>query len=345
MISNQEKRCEVADLLQAMVILEACPPSIEDRDEAYDILRHSFPRDNTFHIISVPDIQDTGEFRRHRARVPNSEFASWLLGLTDKPVILYKVAASCTRPELEAWLEGVADMGCRDIILVGPDSSRKTHREETLDVGEAARIAAGRHFRCGGIIIPTRRRQFVARPASVDEADRVEAKVKEFGLNFFTTQILYESEWMCCLLLDLVRRLTPREIPKIFLTFSPFVCPADLNFAQKALGVFIPDDVEEMLLGARSMREASISYLLLIWERISVFANEIGFPAERLGVNVEYIDSRNPQNVSAAFELIEKFGHMLVENPSELKALSLPDGEKNADSDEQPGFSPHRSAP
>ena len=81
-----------------------------------------------------------------------------------------------------------------------------------------------------------------------------------------------------------------------------------------------------------------------VWERISVFANEIGFPAGRLGVNVEYLDSRSPQNVSAAFELIEKFGHMLIENP-ESNALSLPDGGKNADSDEQPGFSPHRSAP
>ena len=92
------------------------------------------------------------------------------------------------------------------------------------------------------------------------------------------------------------------------------------------------------------MREASISYLPQVWKHISVFANEIGFPAERLGVNVEYIDSRNPQNVRAAFELIEKFGHILVENPK-LNAFPLPEGGKDADSDEQPGFSPHRSAP
>jgi hypothetical protein len=74
------------------------------------------------------------------------------------------------------------------------------------------------------------------------------------------------------------------------------------------LGVYVPGDVERMLRGGRSMREASISSLMGVWERISTFAAEIGFPKERLGVNVEYMDSRNPRNVDAAFELAEEFG-------------------------------------
>jgi len=116
---------------------------------------------------------------------------------------------------------------------------------------------------------------------------------------------------MCCLLLDLARRLDEEELPKIFLTLSPFVCPEDIVFAKKILGVYIPADVERMLRGARSMREASISLLLSVWERITGFAREIGYPAERLGVNVEYIDSRNPRGVDAAFELAEEFGRLL----------------------------------
>lgn len=311
MANVEEEEIQAVEHRMGRVILEACPPSLEDRDKAYAILRHSFSCYNTFHTVSVPDIQDAGEFGRKRARVPNDEFASWLTDLTGKPVILYKVTATCTRTDLEDWLDGVAAMGGRDIILVGPDSSVKEYKEGALTVGEAARLAGKKQFRCGGIIIPTRRRQFIARPAGIDEADRVETKVKEFGLGFFTTQIIYESEWMCCLLLDLMRRLPPAEIPHIFLTFSPFVCPEDLNFARKFLGVFIPSDVEHMLLGARSMREASISYLLRIWERISSFAREIGFPEEKLGVNAEYIDSRNPRNVDAAFELAEEFGRLL----------------------------------
>jgi hypothetical protein len=195
-------------------------------------------------------------------------------------------------------------------------------------VGEAARIARQREFRCGGIIIPTRRRQFVPRPANVDEADRIETKVREFGFTFFSTQIIYESEWMCCLLLDLVRRLRPEEIPKIFLTFSPLVNTRDINFAKNFLGIFLPTDVERMLRGARSMREASISCLLGVWERIITFAATIDFPPERLGVNAEYIDSRNPHNVDAAFELAEEFGRMLKISEPEKTAFATESAEK-----------------
>ena len=136
-------------------------------------------------------------------------------------------------------------------------------------------------------------------------------KIRDHGLRFFTTQILYEGEWMSCLLLDLVRQMNHDELPQIFLTFSPFVTPEDLQFSRKTLGVYVPADVRRMLRGSRSMREASIAHSLLLWERISSFANEIGFPKDRLGVNVEYLDSRNPRNVDAAFELAEEFGRVL----------------------------------
>ncbi len=294
----------------ARVLLEACPPSRRDRERAYALLRQSFACYNAFHAVSVPDIQDNGEFGRERERVPNDEFARWLQDVTDKTIGLYKVCSTCTRPQFERWLDRVQELGCRDVFLVGPDSSRKDYRGR-LDVAAAAQLVHGRGLRAGGIIIPTRRTQFVPRPASLDETARIQRKVRESGLTFFSTQILYEGEWMSCLLLDLARGMEPRELPKIFLTFSPFVCPEDLNFAKKVLGVYIPPDVDRMLRGARSMREAAISTLLLVWERISTFAGEIGYPRDKLGVNVEYLDSRNPRNVDAAFELAEEFGRLL----------------------------------
>jgi 5,10-methylenetetrahydrofolate reductase len=295
------------------VLLEACPPALTDQAKAYAVLRQSFSCYNSFHAVSVPDLQDESEFGRRRERVPNEEFAAWLKDLTRKRLSLYKVCVSSTRQEFESWLEYAAGLECRDIFLVGGDSSSKRYKKGALRIGSAARIAADKGFRCGGIIIPTRRTQFAPRPASVDETDRMLAKVREHGLQFFTTQILYEGEWMSCLLLDLVQNLTSKELPRIFLTFSPFVCAEDIGFAKKNLGVYIPPDVDRMLRGARSMREASISTLIHLWERISTFAAEIGFPADKLGVNVEYLDSRNPRNVDAAFELAEEFGRLLRE--------------------------------
>ncbi len=297
-------------LARARVVLEACPPSIGDRDKAYAVLKQSFSCYNSFHAVSIPDLQDTSEFNRARERVSNDEFAAWLGQLTEKPLSLYKVCVTSTESEFRRWLKEAGALGCADIFLVGADHSSKTPKPGTLQIGEAAEVAQTEGFRCGGIIIPTRRKQFAPRPASLDETERLIAKVREHGFRFFTTQILYEGEWMSCLLLDLVRSMKSEELPQIFLTLSPFVCAEDLTFARKTLGVYVPRDVSRMLRGARSMREASISHSLLLWERIFGFASEIGYPREKLGVNVEYLDSRNPRNVDAAFELAEEFGRL-----------------------------------
>jgi 5,10-methylenetetrahydrofolate reductase len=298
-------------LASAKVILEACPPSTGDKDKAFAVLRQSFSCYNSFHAVSVPDLQDSGEFSRARERVSNDDFAAWLKELTDKPISLYKVCVGMKREEFEGWLDHADGLGCHDIFLVGPDSSQKQFPGDVLQIDSAAAVAKQRGFRCGGIIIPTRRIQFGPRPASLDETERLIAKIRNVGLSFFTTQILCEGEWMSCLLLDLVRAMEKDELPQIFLTFSPFVCAEDLTFARKTLGVYVPGDVSRMLRGARSMREASISFLLLVWERLATFAMEIGYPKEKIGVNVEYLDSRNPRNVDAAFELAEEFGRVL----------------------------------
>jgi len=302
---------KTSHLATARVLLEACPPAESDREKAYAVLKQGFTCYNSFHAVSIPDLQDAGEFQRVRQRVSNDEFAAYLGQLTEKPLSLYKVCASCTESEFRTWLDQAEALGCGDIFLVGPDSGNKDIPSDRMGVPEAAKVARERGFRCGGIIIPTRRSQFAPRPASIDETDRLLTKVREHGLRFFTTQILYEGEWMSCLLLDLVRQMTLEELPQIFLTFSPFVCVEDLTFSRKTLGVYIPTDVGRQLRGARSMREASISHSLLLWERISAFAGEIGYPQDRLGVNVEYLDSRNPRNVDAAFELAEEFGRVL----------------------------------
>lgn len=296
-------------LAGARVLLEACPPALADRDKAYAVLQQSFACYNSFHAVGVPDLQDSGEFGRERTRVPNEEFAAWLSQLTGRRLSLYKVCVTCDAAGFESWLREAAALGCRDVFLVGGDSSEKDYGDG-LDVGTAASIARAAGFHCGGIIIPTRRRQFASRPASVDESERLVSKVRDHGLEFFTTQILYEGEWMSCLLLDLVRSMSPDELPSIYLTFSPFVTPEDIAFAKNTLGVFVPRDVERALRGARSMREASISTLIDVWERIANFAAQIGYPAGKVGVNVEYLDSRNPRNVDAAFELAEEFGRL-----------------------------------
>ena len=100
-----------SSLLEASVILEACPPMLDDRDKAYAVLRQSFSCYNSFHAVSVPDLQDEGEFRRKRERVPNNEFAGWLHDLTAKSLSLYKVSVTCTAGEFDDWLDHAEELG------------------------------------------------------------------------------------------------------------------------------------------------------------------------------------------------------------------------------------------
>ncbi len=298
-------------LASARVLLEACPPLEKHKDKAYAILEQNLRAYTRYDAISIPDIQDTAEFGRSATRVPSLAFAAWIRERVDKPINLYKVSVADTAPGIEDWLRQAGALGCRDVFIVGGDSSSRQLAEDRVSVGQATKIAHRLGFHCGGIIIPTRRREFASRPASLDELARIQDKLHTWRMGFFSTQLLYEAEWMACLLLDLSRALAPEDFPKIFLTFSPFVCEEDLNFAIRALGVYVPGDVERMLRGARNMSEAAIGQLMLVWERLTTFAAEIGVPADRLGVNVEYLNSRNPRNVRVAFELAEEFGRLL----------------------------------
>ncbi len=295
----------------ARVVLEACPPMVQHQDKAYAILEHCLRAYTRFDVLSAPDIQDDAEFGRERQRVSNLDFARWMRQRADKPICLYKVAVASDRPGFESWLDEAAELGCQDVFVVGGDTSGKDYGPDALTIGSANKVAHRKGFHTGGIIIPTRRREFAGRPARLDEIARIQDKIHTWQMGFYSTQLLYEAEWMSCLLLDMCRALEPEDFPKLFFTFSPFVCADDLSFAKKYLGVYVPADVERMLTGARNMGEASVGHLMLVWERLKTFASEIGIPEDRLAVNVEYINTRDPRNVRAAFELAEEFGRIL----------------------------------
>ena len=135
-------------------------------------------------IFMEPEVDGPGTFAAYAAEFPGcavfsdsdeaaaaampgrvAAFGAWLRARSDKPLNLYKVSVACTQPELEAWLGEAAGLGCRDVFMVGGDSSQKPLALEHLSVGQATKIAHRLGFHCGGIVIPTRRREFVSRPA------------------------------------------------------------------------------------------------------------------------------------------------------------------------------------
>ena len=129
-MNKENDQCH--SLARARVVLEACPPSVGDRAKAYAVLKQSFSCYNSFHAVSIPDLQDTSEFNRARERVPNDEFAAWLGKLTEKPLSLYKVCVSSTEKEFQNWLDEAHVLGCGDIFLVGADRSGKSAKPGAL---------------------------------------------------------------------------------------------------------------------------------------------------------------------------------------------------------------------
>ena len=149
--ARPEAKSKTSPLRSARVVLEACPPAIGDQEKAYAVLKQSFSCYNSFHAVSVPDLQDTGEFQRTRARVSNDEFASWLGRLTEKPLSLYKVCVSCTREEFENWIaEELAEIeACVARLL--------------LDTGTAERDVDRVFMTGGSSFVPAVRRIFETR--------------------------------------------------------------------------------------------------------------------------------------------------------------------------------------
>ena len=60
---------KTSHLATVRVLLEACPPAEDDREKAYAVLKQGFTCYNSFHAVSIPDLQDAGEFQRVRQRV------------------------------------------------------------------------------------------------------------------------------------------------------------------------------------------------------------------------------------------------------------------------------------
>jgi 5,10-methylenetetrahydrofolate reductase len=188
--------------------------------------------------------------------------------------------------------------GVDHVILVGGESSQAQYPGPTvLEAAEQVR-AAELPISLGGISIPSRLR----------EADRVRRKCAA-GLDFFTTQVLFDSNDIVWL----IQRLNGLEA-RIFLSFAPVSHPRDLEFL-RWLGADIPDDLDKFLLRGHGAAEGSpvapescLERSLNLAQRIlmDVFDNLPPDPPP-LGLNIEHINQRN---LAGAVRMIERLGEL-----------------------------------
>jgi 5,10-methylenetetrahydrofolate reductase len=246
------------------------------------------------------DVQIAGRTHPYEPKTDARRFGQRLKEAFKDPVDL--VINRCTVYESWShqhhWLQEThAVFDIKNLVLVGGETGQAAYPGPSVtEMAQSIRREYGNSFTCGGITIPTRRSD----DPKKDEPHRLLHKTRH-GLEFFTSQVLYEPQSTQRLLADYSRLCAQsgQKPKRIFLSFAPVCSSKDLDFL-KWLGVEIPEAVERNLLkadmgiGWRSLREAQ-----RILHEILQFAKSEASNVP-LGLNIEHITRRN-------FELSKDF--------------------------------------
>jgi len=212
-----------------------------------------------------------------------------------------KICVRMPRENLLNWIHTVDGTGIQSLVLVGGEHS--TIRYPGPSVLKAAKIIKEEcpYMRLGGVTIFTRR----------GEEQRILKKMQH-GIDFFVSQIIFETSNVKCVLLDLERlcRRAGLKMPCIYLSLAPASSKADIEFMQW-LGVEFPtavwsyfmdheeDDITEKVFEVLDFNLDELGHFL------SVTKLDIGF-------NVEQIMYKSREGGERLLKLVKKkVGHCL----------------------------------
>jgi len=190
------------------------------------------------------------------------------------------------------------------LILVGGSSSKTQYPgPSVLETGHYLKTHYQQEFLFGGITIQTRRYH----DQEKDEPFRLYTKSLH-GLDFFTSQIIYEPISIKLLLRDYAQVCKEQGVaPKrIFLSFAPVSKRKDLEFL-RWLGVAVPKAIEQELFKADiGIGWRSIKIAVNILQEILHFMSEENIQVP-IGLNIEHITRHN---FELSLELIERLGKL-----------------------------------
>lgn len=269
--------------------------------ELHSIIKH-LPIDG----INIPEIHDEKrEGGRKISFVPKMEPRVYGMAVENAlhgrvETVINRCSVRFTRKEQESWLQSTwSDFRIRNIVIVGGELPPESYEGPSVTEMSSA-ICTGFNkglnpkdylacsqpagFFCGGITIPGREK----------EAERLAAKGSS-GIEFFTSQVIYEAGSVKRLLMDYSEHAKENrlETKRIFLSFAPVSCRKDVNFL-KWLGVIVPLSTEKSLLSEAENRiclksfEETGSILSDILEFRELHGMDIP-----LGINVEHIMRHN----------------------------------------------------
>ncbi len=280
---------------QGILVYEEPPPARYNRHGSGDMtpplvrIKYVFgslaKRGYTIDAVNLPHIQENGVPEKYKPLEIAACMKSTALDGLD--IIVNHPVRNDGSSYFAGWLKQAGDAGVSNIVVVGGASGEIEYPGPT--VAEAARIARsysdsnGGNLLIGGICIPERRRE------EYDEPQRMADKGRA-GIDFFTTQVIYNRERAKKLLLDYSRLCDDiGESPRtILLSFSPVVSREDVAYLEK-LRVDVPESVTDHLFsGGLDAPERCINLVSEYVEDIFSFAIDRDLPVP-LGLNIERI--------------------------------------------------------
>tara|TARA_B100001250_G_scaffold145745_1_gene124770 strand:+ start:576 stop:1523 length:948 start_codon:yes stop_codon:yes gene_type:complete len=278
-----------------VVVYEILPPREKDGTlNSYAEKISSLLSQTHIDAINIPEVHDEKE--RGKRPIKNLEraearqFGRLLQDNVGIEAVVNRVTVHGNLDEQTKWIkETFYDYDIENLILVGGESSNIEYSGPSVNAASeyiTRDLNSGKFdIFCGGIAIPSRK----------IESERLLRKGSN-GIEFFTTQVLYDSKKINKMLQyynDICKKnkVLPR---RILLSFAPVSSKENIAFL-KWLGVEIPAETEKRLNNERSdMTSESLEIATEILNDIleNNEKNKINVP---VGLNIEHIMSYNFQ--------------------------------------------------
>jgi len=278
-----------------VVVYEILPPRVKDGTlNSYAEKISSLLSQTHIDAINIPEVHDErgrGEKPvKNLERAEAREFGKLLQDNVGIEAIVNRVTVHDNMEEQKQWIKQTFyDYDIENLILVGGESSKIKYSGPSVNETSefiTRDLNTGRFdFFCGGIAIPSRK----------IESERLLRKGSN-GIEFFTTQVLYDSGKIKKMLkyydeICKKNRVLPR---RILLSFAPVSSKKNIDFL-KWLGVEIPSLTEEYLINkGTDITEESLKIATDILKDILVNNEKLGITVP-IGLNVEHIMSYNFQ--------------------------------------------------
>ncbi|KAL7550758.1 hypothetical protein ACHAWF_013974 [Thalassiosira exigua] len=245
-----------------------------------------------------------------RRVMDSSAHASILARSSGRECLVYKCVADAN---FDGWLQTAKTThGHQAINLVGRASSEGKYEGPTI--GEAMqKVATEEGVKFGCVCIAERHtfESAKARGKAYPTEHMNMIRKQKAGANWFISQAVYDAEPTIRLLKDYAAvckqsGIAPR---KVVLTFAPVSRKKTMNFI-KWLGVRVPEQAEEQILGAEKPAEKSIDFLCGVLRNILAECSGVGIP---LGISCESV-SIFKSEIDGVHELFRRLQCLLLDS-------------------------------